>query len=324
MLFRSVPLAEDALAAGAPQLHDNVPGNLPLECEAGDEKAVAAAFAQAAHITRLKVESTRVVANPLELRACLVAFDAASGAYRFNVCTQGTTMLRRQMSAWTNVPEDKLIFESQDVGGGFGQRTVAYPEYCALMLAAKATGKPVKWVATRVECFLCDTHGRSNIIDGALALDAGGKFLAMRLDWINDMGAYLSPGAMGHIRNTMTCMTGVYKIPALYANYRVALTNATPIGSYRGAGRLDIATPSSASSTPQRANSTSIRPNCAAATSFRPKPFPTRRRPARPTKSPICRACCRNRSSSPTGTVTRNAVRNRRPPANCAASAFPR
>ena len=118
---------------------------------------------------------------------------------------------------------------------------MAYPEYCALMLAAKACGKPVKWVATRVECFLCDTHGRSNIIDGALALDAGGKFLAMRLDWINDMGAYLSPGAMGHIRNTMTCMTGVYKIPALYASYRVALTNATPIGSYRGAGRPDIA-----------------------------------------------------------------------------------
>jgi carbon-monoxide dehydrogenase large subunit len=237
----AVPLAEDALAPGAPQLHDTVPGNLPLECETGDEKAVAAAFAQAAHITRLKVESTRVVANPLELRACLVAFDAKTGAYRFNVCNQGTTMLRRQLSAWTNVPEDKLIFESQDIGGGFGQRTVAYPEYCALMLAAQTLGRPVKWVATRVECFLCDTHGRSNIIDGQLALDADGKFLAMRLDWINDMGAYLSPGAMGHIRNTMTCMTGVYRIPALYGSYRVALTNATPVGSYRGAGRPDIA-----------------------------------------------------------------------------------
>ena len=237
----AVPLAEDALAAGAPQLHDNVPGNLPLEIDAGNEQSVATAFAQAAHIARVKVESTRVVANPLELRACLVAYDAASGVYRFNVCNQGTTMLRRQMAAWTGVPENKLVFESQDVGGGFGQRTVAYPEYCALMLAAKAAGRPVKWVASRVECFLCDTHGRSNIIDGALALDAGGKFLAMRLDWINDMGAYLSPGAMGHIRNTMTCMTGVYRIPALYASYRVALTNATPIGSYRGAGRPDIA-----------------------------------------------------------------------------------
>ncbi len=237
----AVPLAEDALAPGAPQLHDTVPGNLPLECETGDEKAVAAGFAQAAHITRLKVESTRVVANPLELRACLVAFDAKTGVYRFNVCNQGTTMLRRQMSAWTNVPEDKLIFESEDIGGGFGQRTVAYPEYCALMLATQMLGRPVKWVATRVECFLCDTHGRSNIIDGQLALDASGKFLAMRLDWINDMGAYLSPGAMGHIRNTMTCMTGVYRIPALYGSYRVALTNATPVGSYRGAGRPDIA-----------------------------------------------------------------------------------
>ena len=237
----AVPLAEDALAPGAPQLHDSIPGNLPLECETGDEKAVAAAFAQAAHITHLKVESTRVVANPLELRACLVTFDAKTGGYRFNVCNQGTTMLRRQMSAWTGVPEDKLVFESQDIGGGFGQRTVAYPEYCALMLATKATGRPVNWVATRVECFLCDTLGRSNIIDGTLALDADGKFLAMRLDWINDMGAYLSPGAMGHIRNTMTCMTGVYRIPALYGSYRVALTNATPVGSYRGAGRPDIA-----------------------------------------------------------------------------------
>lgn len=239
--LKAVPLAEDALAAGAVQLHDDVPGNLAFESEVGDAKAVADAFAGAAHVTRVKVESTRVTASPLELRACLVAYDAKTETYRFNVCNQGTTMLRRQLSAWTKVPEEKLVFESQDVGGGFGQRTVAYPEYCALMMAAIATGRPVKWVATRVECFLSDTHGRSNIIDGALALDGDGKFLAMRLDWINDMGAYLSPAAMGHLRNTATCMTGVYRIPALYATYRVALTNATPVGSYRGAGRPDIA-----------------------------------------------------------------------------------
>ena len=236
-----VPLSEDALAAGAPQLHDDVPGNLAFESETGDAKAVDAAFAKAAHVTRVKVESTRVSPSPMEPRACLVAYDATSETYRFNVCNQGTTTLRKQMSAYTKVPEDKLVFELRDVGGGFGQRTVAYPEYCALMMAAKATGKPVKWVSTRVEGFLTDTHGRSNIIDGALALDRDGKFLAMRLDWINDMGAYLSPGAMGHIRNTTTCMTGVYRIPALYGSYRVALTNTTPIGSYRGAGRPDIA-----------------------------------------------------------------------------------
>ena len=237
----AVPLAADALAAGAVQLHDDVPGNCAFEVEAGDEAPVAAAFASAAHIVRLKVESTRVAPNPMEPRACLVVHDAAADSYRFNVCTQGVTALRTQLSEYTGVAEDKLVFEVRDVGGGFGQRTSAYPEYCALMLAARAAGRPVKWVSTRVEGFVADAHGRSNIIDGALALDADGRFLAMRLDWINDMGAYLSPVAPGHIRNTIACMTGVYRIPALYETFRVALTNATPISSYRGAGRPDIA-----------------------------------------------------------------------------------
>jgi len=232
---------EDAIAPGATQLHDNVPGNMPFETEAGDAQAVDAAFSKAAHVTRLKVESTRVAPSPMEPRACLVSYDAVSGVYSFKVCMQGVTTLRKQISSYTNVPEDKLRFEAHDVGGGFGQRTVAYPEYCALMMASKLAGKPVKWVSTRVEGFLSDTHGRGNIISGELALDGNGKFLAMRMHWINDMGAYLSPAAMGHIRNTTTCLTGVYRIPALYARYRVALTNATPIGAYRGAGRPDIA-----------------------------------------------------------------------------------
>jgi carbon-monoxide dehydrogenase large subunit len=242
--YRDLPCVvqpEEALAAGAPQLHDDVPGNLSFEAEAGNAKDVAAAFTQAAHITRLKVESTRVSPSPMEPRACLVTYDAANDAYRFNVVMQGVTTLRKQISAYTKMPEEKLIFEAHDVGGGFGQRTVAYPEYCALMIAAKALGKPVKWVSTRVEAFLTDTHGRANIISGELALDRAGKFLAMRLDWINDMGAYLSPGSVGHIRNTSVCMTGVYRIPALYATFRAPLTNCTPVGSYRGAGRPDIA-----------------------------------------------------------------------------------
>ncbi len=233
--------AEDALAPGASQLHDNTPGNLALEFETGNAEAVEAAFAKAAHITRLKVESTRVAPSPLEPRACRVAYDAASGEYLFNVCNQGITTLRQQLSTYTGIPEDKLYFENRDVGGGFGQRTPAYPEYPALMLAAKDSGKPVKWVSTRVEGFLSDTHGRANIISGELALDRDGKFLAMRMHWINDMGAYLAPGPLGHLRNTANCMTGAYRIPALYANYRVVLTNTAPVSSYRGAGRPDIA-----------------------------------------------------------------------------------
>ena len=242
--YRDLPAVvrpEDALKPGAPLLHADVPGNLPYEAEAGSAPAVDAAFAQAAHVTRLKVDITRVAPNPMEPRACVVAYDAASGVYSFKTCMQGVTTLRKQLSQYTKVSEDKLIFEAHDVGGGFGQRTAAYPEHCALMIAAKASGKPVKWVSTRVEGFLTDTHGRANIVAGELALDHDGRFLAMRLDWINDMGAYLSPAPMGHIRNTIACMTGAYRIPALYATYRATLTNATPVGSYRGAGRPDIA-----------------------------------------------------------------------------------
>ena len=242
--YRDLPPAihpEEALAPGAAQLHGSVPGNLSLESEAGDAAAVEAAFARAAHVTRLKVEVTRVAPSPMEPRACTVAHDAADGSYLFHVCMQGVTTLRKHMSVYTGEPEDRLHFVARDIGGGFGQRTPAYPEYCALMLAAKDSGRPVRWVSSRSEGFMTDTHGRANIIAGQLALDRDGRFLGMKLDWVNDMGAYLGPASMGHIRNTTTCMTGVYRIPALYATYRVALTNTTPVSSYRGAGRPDIA-----------------------------------------------------------------------------------
>ncbi len=239
--LQSVTDPEGALAAGAPQLSDEVPGNLAWESEVGDEKAVEAAFAAAAHITQAKVISTRVAPNPMEPRACLVAYDAATESYRIHTPMQGVTTQRSQLSAYTKVPAEKLVFEAGDVGGGFGQRSGAYPEYAALMIAAKALGAPVKWTGTRTEGLLTDTHGRNMIAHGQLALDKDGKFLAMRIDWIVDLGAYLSPGAQGHIRNTTNCMTGVYKIPALYATYRIPITNTTPIGAYRGAGRPDIA-----------------------------------------------------------------------------------
>jgi len=239
--LQSVTDPEGALAAGAPQLSEEVPGNLAWESEVGDEKAVDAAFASAAHLTRAKIVSTRVAPNPMEPRSCLVAYDAATETYRINSPMQGVTTLRSQLANYTKVPADKLHFEAHDIGGGFGQRSSAYPEYAALMIAAKTLGAPVKWVGTRTQGLLTDTHGRNMIAHGQLALDKDGKFLAMRIDWIVDLGAYLSPGAQGHIRNTTNCMTGVYQIPALYATYRVPITNTTPIGAYRGAGRPDIA-----------------------------------------------------------------------------------
>jgi carbon-monoxide dehydrogenase large subunit len=242
--YRDLPSVTDpegALEPGAPQLSDEVPGNLAWESEIGDQKSVEAAFAAAAHVTRAKVISTRVSASPMEPRACLVAYDAATDSYRIHSPMQGITTIRSQLSAYTKVPAEKLVFEVREVGGGFGQRSGAYPEYAALMIAAKALNAPVKWTGSRTEGFLTDTHGRNMIAHGQLALDKDGKFLAMRIDWIVDLGAYLSPGAQGHIRNTTNCMTGVYKIPALYGTYRIPITNTTPIGAYRGAGRPDIA-----------------------------------------------------------------------------------
>jgi len=233
---------EEAVKPGAPQLHDNVPGNVPFEFEAGDAAATEAAFAKAAHVTRLKLEVTRVAPNPMEPRACLMAYDPKEDRYTIHVHVQGVNMMRKQLAAYTNTPEDRIRVMARDVGGAFGQRSLAYPEYCAQMLAAKEIGRPIKWIASRSEGFATDSHGRANFVQGELALDRDGKFLAMRLDWIAEMGAYLTPtGPVSHLRNPSTCLTGVYRIPALYGRWRTVLTNTNPIAAYRGAGRPDIA-----------------------------------------------------------------------------------
>lgn len=233
---------EAALAPDAPQLHDNVPGNMPFEFEAGDAAATDAAFAKAAHVTRLKLEVTRVAPNPMEPRACLAAYDTGADRYTVHVHVQGVNMMRKQLAAYMGLPEDQVRVMARDVGGAFGQRSLAYPEYCMQLLAAKELGRPVKWVSTRSEGFATDSHGRANFVAGELALDKRGRFTAMRLDWIAEMGAYLTPtGPVSHLRNPSTCMTGVYRIPALYGRWRTVLTNTNPIAAYRGAGRPDIA-----------------------------------------------------------------------------------
>jgi carbon-monoxide dehydrogenase large subunit len=243
--YRDLPpvvSAEAALAPGAPQLHVEAPGNLSFDYESGSEEAVKAAFAQAAHVTKLKLEVTRVAPSPMELRGCTVRYDAKDGTYHVHVCIQGINMMRKQLSAITDVPEDKFIIHAQDIGGSFGQRSAAYPEYCMQMLASKELGRPVQWISTRSEGFMSDTHGRGNTVNGELAIDRNGKFLALRLDWIADMGGYLSAtGSASHTRNPSTCMTGVYRIPALYGRFRLAFTNTVPVAAYRGAGRPDMA-----------------------------------------------------------------------------------
>lgn len=237
-----VASAEAALAPGAPLLHANIPGNFCFDGETGDEAAVAAAFTRAAHVSRLTVRSDRVIGNPMEPRACTVRFDAASGIYHVHAPMQGVLPMRKQLAGLLGIDEMKVRMEVTDVGGSFGIRSNAYPEYVALMIAARRIGRPVKWVGTRSESFLTDSQGRSVVAAGELALDAQGNFLAMRFDFTVDLGAYQSvTGAFTANNNLAHCMAGVYKTPALYGRIRLALTNTVPMAAYRGAGRPDVA-----------------------------------------------------------------------------------
>jgi carbon-monoxide dehydrogenase large subunit len=233
--------AEAALEPGAPQLHEEIPGNLCFDYEYGDEKATAEAFARAAHVTRVKLESTRVSGTPMEPKACVVAYDAQSGSFDVYASSQGMSMMLPNFVAITGVPADKIRIHAYDVGGGFGIRSQAYPEYCALMLAAKKLGRPVKWVGSRFETIVSDHHGRAARLHGELALDRDGRFLGLRIRWIVNMGAFLSqPGPLINTLNPASHAINVYRIPALYGRHLLALSNTTSTTAYRGAGRPNV------------------------------------------------------------------------------------
>ncbi len=241
--YESLPAVANgraALSSGAPLLHDGVPGNLCYDGDYGDKAGTEDAFAAAAHVVRLEQESGRVVGNPLEPKAALASWDGET--LELWSPSQGMTGMRDSLAALVGLPPERLRVHAQDVGGAFGIRGPAYPEYAALALAAQRVGRPVKWVASRSETFLSDYHGRAVWMAAELALDAEGRFLAIRHDWVCDIGAY--PSAAGPFTNTFNAplmATGAYRVPAVHGRTRLALTNTVPITAYRGAGRPDMA-----------------------------------------------------------------------------------
>jgi carbon-monoxide dehydrogenase large subunit len=239
--YRDLPAVVDArqaLAHGAPQLHSELPGNLVFDYGSGDEAATNAAFRNAARVVRLALVNTRVVGNPLEPRACAATFDPGRGHYTLYACTQGTAGMRSQLVNTMGVADDKIDVVANDVGGGFGVRFNIYPEYCAALLAAKTVGRPVKWTGTRSEVFLNDEQARDFHCLGEVALDASGRFLAMRFSLVANLGAYLAPtGPFISTQGVTACLTGVYEVPAAYARVQLACTNTPPVAAYRGAGR---------------------------------------------------------------------------------------
>ncbi|MGC2520872.1 MAG: xanthine dehydrogenase family protein molybdopterin-binding subunit [Burkholderiales bacterium] len=242
--YRELPVlvdAGEALAPDAPQLYPEIPGNLCYDFEYGDEAKTNAAFARAAHVTRLTLDAQRLVGNPMEPKACLAAYDSATGIHDLWASTQGMSIMLGGLTGITGIPREKIRVHAHDVGGGFGIRSDAYPEYCAAMLAAKALGKPVKWVSSRSETFLSDSHGRAAKLSGELALDRDGNFLGIRFQWIVNCGAYLSqPGPLINTLNPASHAVNAYRIPTAYGLHRLALTNTTPTIAYRGAGRPNV------------------------------------------------------------------------------------
>jgi len=242
---RDLPAAigfEGATRPGAPQLHEDISGNLAFEYETGDPDAVQAAFAGAALKTRLTVRSQRLVGNPIEPRAFLASFDAGSGVFTVYSPSQGLNGMRGFLAAATGLPGEKIRVITELVGGSFGIRSFSYAEHVAVMLAAQKLGRPVKWVATRSEIFLSDNHGRGLTLAGELALARDGRFLALRFEDGADLGAFSTPfGPQIGSRNITITMGGVYRIPAMHARTRCAYSNAVPVSAYRGAGRPDIA-----------------------------------------------------------------------------------
>lgn len=243
--YEDLPAAvgfDDATRPGATQIHAEAPGNLAFEYASGDAAAVEAAFARAAFTSRMTMNSQRLIGSPIEPRAFLADCDSASGVFTVYAPSQGINGMRSQLAQVTGLPAEKVRVVTRDVGGSFGIRGGAYAESIALMLAAQKLARPVKWVATRSELFLSENHGRALSLTGELALDADGRFLAMRFDDRADLGAYATLfGALIATRNLTITMGGVYRIQALYARTRLAYSNATPVSSYRGAGRPDIA-----------------------------------------------------------------------------------
>ena len=230
--------AREALAPGAPQVHDAVPGNLALDFAGGDEAATSVAFARAAKIVRLTSYHSRVVGNPMEPRAAIGSYDAATGNFHLHACTQGVTAIRGQTAPVLGVPPESIRVVAEEVGGGFGVRFNTYPEYCALLAAAQQLGRPVKWVGTRSEMFLADEQARDIVHLGEIALDARGRILGMRFDFICNLGAYVAfTGAFVNTVNLVNVASGVYDVQAVHVKARLVFTNTVPTAAYRGAGR---------------------------------------------------------------------------------------
>ena len=224
---------------GAPQLHEEAPGNTIYEWEIGNKDATEAAFKNAAHVTSMDLVNNRLVPNAMEPRAAIGDYDTGTESFTLHTTSQNPHVARLVLAAFVGIaPEHKLRVIAPDVGGGFGSKIFIYAEETVCVWAAKKVGRPVKWTAERSESFLADAHGRDHVTKAELALDDAGKILGMRVKTIANLGAYMSTFSSSvptYLYGTL--LSGQYDIPAIYCEVDAVYTNTAPVDAYRGAGR---------------------------------------------------------------------------------------
>jgi carbon-monoxide dehydrogenase large subunit len=238
-MLPSITDLEGALAPGAPQVWADAPGNVCFDWQIGQKEKVEELFAQAAHVTKLKIVNNRVVVASMEPRGALAEYDAGTERFTLRTNTQGGWGIKGMLGNMIfKVGEEKFRVITPDVGGGFGMKLFLYPEHVLTCYAARKLGRPVKWTSERSEAFLSDSQGRDNVTTGEIALDKDGRFLALRTRNIAGMGAYLSNFAPMIPTGAGTgVLASVYGFQAVYANVIGVFTHTVPVDAYRGAGR---------------------------------------------------------------------------------------
>src|ERR1051326_3849722 len=236
--------AREALRDGAPQLWPQAPGNIAVDWAGlapdpdANARAIDAIFASAKHVARIACLNQRMMANSMEPRGATATYDAAADSYWTRTCSQSAGAMRENMAAIMGVPKERVHVITEDVGGAFGLKTGAYPENIAIMVAAKTLGRPVHWMSRRAEAFWSDSQCRDIYSEAELALDDKGKFLALRVRNVGNLGAYVgSVGANIPTANFARCFPGMYDIRAIEVSTKCVFTNTIPTAPYRGAGR---------------------------------------------------------------------------------------
>jgi carbon-monoxide dehydrogenase large subunit len=234
----------EAVQAGAPQVWPEAPGNIAVDWlglapdPEVNAKEVERVIASAKHVVKVSVVHQRIMVHSMEPRGATASYDAANDSYFLRCCSQSARALRDGMAPILGVPNQRLRVITEDVGGAFGLKTGPYPEYLAILVAARKIGRPVHWMSNRAEAFLSDNHARDAFSDVELALDEKGKFLALRVRHLGSMGAYIGAvGANIQTVNLVRCLPGMYDIKLIDFSTRCVFTNTTTTAPYRGAGR---------------------------------------------------------------------------------------